>query len=92
MSGVDILAEIRKRQQNKEVSEENRMGSPTTEDWKRFKESMIESVDGEPVKQGTGKTNKEFLKYLKEDFDDDKCPQGDDVQNAKALRKFLKDI
>ena len=91
MSGVDILAEIRKRQQKEKVSD-NRMGSPTTEDWKRFKERMIESVDGEPVKQGTGKTNKEFFKYLKEDFDDDKCPQGDDVQNAKALRKFLKNL
>ena len=40
---LDILAEIRKRQQKEEVSEGNRMGSPTTEDWKRFKERMVES-------------------------------------------------
>lgn len=83
---------IRARQHKPKVLEENSMGSPTTEDWKRFKESMIESVDGQPVKSNTGKTNKEFLKYLKEDVDDDKCSKGDDTRNKKSLREFLKNL
>ena len=97
---TDILSMIRARQQNKgiksaqekddspEVQKQNEMGSPTTKDWKRFKETMIESVDGEPLKAGTGKTNKEFFKYLKEDVDDDQMATDDQL----TLRRFLKNL
>ena len=81
----NILDMIRARQALETTPNVNPQGSPTTEDWKRFKETMIESVDGEPIKKGTGKTNKEFFKYLKEDIDDDEC-------KSRSLRDFLKNL
>lgn len=89
----DILSMIRARQMRiEQPSTGNPQGSPTTEDWKRFKETMVESVDGEPLKKSTGKTNKEFFKYLKEDIDDDECIQGDGKYMPKKLRDFLKNL
>ena len=89
----DILSMIRARQiEPEEQPKVNPQGAPTTEDWKRFKETMIESVDGQPLKKGTGKTNKEFFKYLKDDVDVDECPERDRIDTAKRLRKFLKNI
>jgi hypothetical protein len=89
----DILSLIRARQQASEKTPDmNPKGSPTTEDWKRFKEHMIESVDGEPLKKSTGKTNKEFFKYIKEDIDDDECKIGDRTDDQKRLREFLKNL
>ena len=89
----DILSMIRARQiEPEETPKVNPQGSPTTEDWKRFKETMIESVDGEPLKKATGKTNKEFFKYLKEDIDDDECTIGDRSDDNKRLRDFLKKL
>ena len=84
----DILSMIRIRQEELETPNVNPQGSPTTEDWKRFKETMIESVDGEPLKKSTGKTNKEFFKYLKEDIDVDACRSADQIR----LRDFLKNL
>lgn len=89
----DILSMIRARQlKAEETAKVNPQGSPTTEDWKRFKETMVESVDGQPLKKGTGKSNREFFEYLKEDVDVDKCPEGDRLKDAKMIRKFLKNI
>ena len=89
----DILSMIRARQMRiEQPSTGNPQGSPTTEDWKRFKETMIESVDGEPLKKSTGKTNKEFFKYIKEDIDDDECKIGDRTDDQKRLREFLKNL
>ena len=89
----DILSMIRARQLKAEGKPKvNPKGSPTTEDFKRFKVQFVESVDGAPIKQNTGKSNKEFFKYLKEDVDVDECPEGDKSDTNNRLRKFLKNL
>ena len=85
---ADILSMIRDRQSPDTKPKVNQVGSPSTEDWKRFKKNWVETVDGETIKAGTGKTNKEFFKYIKEDADDDKMSIDDQLR----LRKFLKNL
>ena len=79
---------IRARQQNTPFNEPT---GPTTEDWKSFKTKFVETLGGETVKQGTAKTNKELLNYIKDSTDDDKMPRSTQKEQM-TLRKFLANL
>ena len=84
----NILDMIRARQQDTTYNEPT---GPTTEDWKSFKTKFVETLGGETVKQGTAKTNKELLNYIKDSTDDDKMPRITQKERM-TLRKFLANL